>query len=577
MDGLLEQSRLESSSSSSGACIELIDLRREPLQLRDEVESLRLEVAALRLEILELRRLAGYWKRMHTGTLERIAVLEQENEHLQGENRRLKDQQFGKKSEKKYRTNRSNDLDGLDGTPPEPSPQDGSPTEQKKKQQGPKRRDFSHLQTQEQVMELPKDEQVCPTCSLPLVAMTDTEDSEQVVIDVKAYRRVIRRRRYRKTCTCPGCLTTTAPTPAKLIPKSLFDTSVWVDVLVAKYFNHQPIERLLASWALIGLNLAPSTVNEGLERLQPLFVPVYEAIAQRNRLSPYQQADETRWLVFVEKEGKQGYRWWLWVFNGEDTVAFVLDHRRSHDVPEGHFTAGISIVLMVDRLASYKAMEPVKTGLIVLAFCWAHVRRDFIAVGKSFPELVAWALEWLKLIRQAYRCNRERRQHLDSPNSPEYLGADAKLRQVMDQMKAKAVEQLGDNKLRQPCRKVLESLQEHWIGLTRFVDDPRIPMDNNVSEGRLRGPAVGRKNYYGSFAEWSGKLAMMLFSVFATLRMWKINPRTWLRLFLDACAAAGGKAPGDIQRFLPWQMSEEQRKIMEQPLNSESVESPDSS
>jgi hypothetical protein len=109
--------------------------------------------------------------------------------------------------------------------------------------------------------------------------------------------------------------------------------------------------------------------------------------------------------------------------------------------------------------------------------------------------------------------------------------------------------------------------------LTRFVDDARIPMDNNTSERRLRGPAVGRKNYYGSHAEWSGKLAMMLFSVFATLPMWTINPRTWLRWFLDACAAGGGKAPSDVQPFLPWTMSAEQRQNMKQPITSESPNS----
>jgi len=564
MDGLLEQSWMD---SASGDCVELIDLRPEAVQLRDEVESLR-------REILELRRQVGYWQSMHTRALERITVLEQENAHLLGENRRLKEQLFGQKSEKKSRTDRSNDLDGtFDKNPTDPGqPGDLGPQadQKKKKQKGPKRRDFSHLPVQEQFVELPKNEQICPTCRMPLMEMTDTEDSEQIVIDVKAHRRVIRRRRYRKTCTCPGCLTTTAKTPAKLIPKSLLDTSVWLEILLAKYFNHQPIERLLASWKLLGLDLATSTVNEGLERLQPLFEPIYEAIAQRNRLAAYQQADETRWLVFVEKDGKQGYRWWLWVFNGQDTVFFVLDHRRSHDVPEGYFTAGISIVLMVDRYAAYKAMEPVKAGLIVLAFCWAHVRRDFIAVGKSFPELTPWALEWLKLIRQAYRCNRERLQQLDTPA---FTGADVKLRGVMDQMQAKAAEQLADAKLRLPCRKVLESLQEHWTGLTRFVDDARIPMDNNLSERRLRGPALGRKNYYGSFAEWSGKLAMMLFSVFATLQMWQINPRTWLRRFLEACAVAGGKAPSDIQAFLPWNMSEEQRQIMGQPINSESPDS----
>jgi hypothetical protein len=88
-----------------------------------------------------------------------------------------------------------------------------------------------------------------------------------------------------------------------------------------------------------------------------------------------------------------------------DRVGTVLNRRnafwrRSHDVPEGHFQAGVSVVLLVDRLASYQAMAPVKAGLVVLAFCWAHVRRDFIAVAKSFPELKPWALAWLRRIRQ---------------------------------------------------------------------------------------------------------------------------------------------------------------------------------
>lgn len=524
-------------------------------ELRQEVAELRGEVATLRRENLELRQQVGYWKSMHARAIERLAVLEQENEHLRGENRRLQEQLFGKKSEKQSSKDRSNHLDGLEDEKPK--------VDATKPKKGPKRRDHTSLPIKEEIIELPPDERACPHCGKPRQEMTATEDSEQIEIDVKAHRRVIRRKRYRQTCDCAGCQTITAPVPPKLIPKSLLGASVWVEILLAKYFNHQPIERLLTSWQLMGLDLAPSTVNAGLERLEPLFTPIYQALQERNRLSAYQQADETRWLVFVDKEGKQGHRWWLWVFNGEDTSVFVLDPYRSHDVPQGHFTAGVSVILMVDRLASYKAMAPVKEGLILLAFCWAHVRRDFIAAAKSFPELKPWALDWLTLIRQAYRCNRERLAHL---NTPEFAKPDAELRVVVEQMKTTAAEQLSDPKLRQPCRKVLVSLQEHWTGLTRFVDDPRIPMDNNASERSLRGAALGRKNYYGSNAEWSGRLAMMLFSVFATLSKWKINPRTWLRWYLDGCAVAGGQAPRDIQAYLPWNWSEEQLERLRQPL-----------
>src|SRR3954463_16555867 len=105
MDGLLvEGSRRE---SDTGDWVELIR------ELRREVAELRGEVATLRRENLELRQQVGYWKGMHARALERIAVLEQENEHLRGENRRLQQQLFGKKSEKQTAADRSNHIDGF--------------------------------------------------------------------------------------------------------------------------------------------------------------------------------------------------------------------------------------------------------------------------------------------------------------------------------------------------------------------------------------------------------------------------------------------------------------------------------
>ena len=80
-------------------------------------------------------------------------------------------------------------------------------------------------------------------------------------------------------------------------------------------------------------------------------------------------------------------------------------------------------------------------------------------------------------------------------------------------------------------RKVLESLGHHWTGLTVFVEHPEVPMDNNTAERSERGPVVGRKNYYGSGAEWSGRLAAMTFTLFQTLRLWGLNPRLWLTAY----------------------------------------------
>ena len=72
--------------------------------------------------------------------------------------------------------------------------------------------------------------------------------------------------------------------------------------------------------------------------------------------------------------------------------------------------------------------------------------------------------------------------------------------------------------------------------------------------------------FYGSGSLWSGQLAAMLFSIFATLRRWKLNTRKWLTAYLQACAENGGKAPPDVTMFLPWNLSERRRReFAEQP------------
>ena len=169
------------------------------------------------------------------------------------------------------------------------------------------------------------------------------------------------------------------------------------EILLDKYFTYRPTERLLASWRLLGLNLAAGTVTDGLQRLEVLLRPIYEAIKQRNPRGDLHQGDETRWRIFVLLEGKEGYGWWLWMVKGPDTVIYLLEPSRGHTVVENHFGTQSRGVLVVDRYAAYKAMIWVKDGVIVLAFCWSHVRRDFIRVGKgglvktlNFPDYPAF-------------------------------------------------------------------------------------------------------------------------------------------------------------------------------------------
>jgi transposase len=519
---------------------------------------------------------AAYYKAQHQRARQREDELQQQVTQLQAEIRDLRHRLFGRSSEAHH----APDCLAPDGPPAAPPPDasadapatldaspagegEGEPARRSRGQQrgaqGHGRRDYSHLTAREEVSSLPEEQCRCQRCGQPFAAFPGSDDTTVLEVEVKAHRRLVRRQRYRPVCTCevhPGVIT--APAPPRLIPKSPFGVSIWVNVLLDKYLFYRPTQRLLADWRSHGLDLSQGALTGGLQRLLPLFEPLYDALIERSQQHTLWHADETRWLVFQSIEGKVGYRWYLWIFHGEEAVVFVLATGRSHSVPEEHFGPVEGGILVVDRYKAYSAIDKVKAGQIVLAFCWAHQRRDFIELARSWPTQQEWALDWVQRIGAFYHLNARRLELRE--DSEGFEQRDRDLRAAAEAMAARAEQELKEPELHPARRKVLESLGEHWTGLTVFVEHPEVPMDNNTAERAERGPVVGRKNYYGSGSVWAGRLAAMLFSLFGTLERWQLNPRAWLTWYLEACAASGGQVPADLASFLPWNLSVEQRE-----------------
>jgi transposase len=384
---------------------------------------------------------------------------------------------------------------------------------------------------------------------LPFEDFPGTEDSEVIEIEVQAYKRKIRRRRYRPGCQCehlPGILT--APGPAKLIPKGRYGISLWVEILLDKYAFMRPTHRLLSDLRTHGIDLSLGTVTGGIKQLAPVFESIREEIIRKNLEQLIWHADETSWPVFVQVEGKVGWKWKFWVFQSHSAVVFVLDPTREARVPQTYF-AGIEGGI---------SMSQVKAGLILLAFCWAHVRRDFLRIASDWQGHEAWGLSWVETIGELFHLNTLR---LEAP-SKQFARCDEILRAAVEKMAQRREEELSDPTLHPVRRKPLKSLRRHWDGLTLFVDHPEIPMDNNTAERTLRALVCGRKQFFGSRALWAGHLAADLFSLFATLQLWAINPRKWLTEYLLACAQAGGQAPADAARWLPWNLPLPERTAM---------------
>jgi len=428
------------------------------------------------------------------------------------------------------------------------------PRGQQRGRPGHGRTRLRQLSTRGETVEL---DAVCPQCGLGLCEFPGTDDSEVVELEVKAYRRVIRRRRYRPTCGC-GCVPgiVTAAAPARLIPRGKLGVSVWVSALLSKFLYGQPTHRLLQDWTDQGLHIAQGTLTDGLARLAPLFAPLTQAAL---RAHTHWHADETRWEVFAEHEGKVGHRWYLWVFQSATVVHYVLDPSRSASVPASALDGVDSGILSVDRYAAYKKFAGRNPG-ISLSYCWAHQRRDFLKVANDHPALWAWAMGWAEQIGQLYHLHELRRQACgrnegnDVVDTGAFIERDHDVRQAVQAMQRRCDEALADAQLAAPARKVVQSLKAHWSGLVVFVEHPWLDLDNNCAERALRPAVVGRKNYYGSGSQWSGELAATMMSVLMTARLWKLNARTWLSAYLQACADEGGCAPADVRAFVPWQM-----------------------
>ncbi|HEX3305178.1 MAG TPA: transposase [Streptosporangiaceae bacterium] len=109
--------------------------------------------------------------------------------------------------------------------------------------------------------------------------------------------------------------------------------------------------------------------------------------------------------------------------------------------------------------------------------------------------------------------------------------------------------------------KVLATLDREWEGLARHREFPELPLDNNGAERALRGPVVGRKNFYGSGSTVSAELASRVWTIIATVERAGLNPLVYLRAYLDQCAQAGGTPPtgAALDRFLPWATNPDDR------------------
>jgi transposase len=212
--------------------------------------------------------------------------------------------------------------------------------------------------------------------------------------------------------------------------------------------------------------------------------------------------------------------------------------------------------LISDRFSAYKKL-PTE---ISKAYCWVHVRRDFLKIFQGLAKHRNWARQWLLDIANLFVLNHKRFKLWQSGEtlSKAWANVNSELHVHTENMQKNFMQQL-EKGCEPQQRTVLHSLRKHWTGLTLFLSDPRIPLDNNRAERLLRGCVIQRKNSYGNAAEWSGDLSASMFSIIQTWLANNLDPEHMLRAYFHECSLHPGQPPPSIDKFLPWKMSNEQK------------------
>ena len=513
----------------------------EAAQLRDRVVELEGQVGALTEKVAELARLA-----------------------------------FGKSSEKLTARQAAEQTLGECGPDGAGAQQLGRPPGrgrgQQKGSRGHGRRDYSHLPTEEQIRDVPEAERVCPRCGAGYVPFGE-ECCELIDWQVRLVRLVIRRPTYRRGCRCPVRGMLAAPPAPKPIAKGRFTSGFVARLLVEKFVLGRPTHRVAAALAHDGLDLADGTLAGVLAACSDLLAPLADKISERNAEAAHLHVDETRWQVYAAVEGKDSHRWWLWVFAGPDTTVFTIAPSRSlkvlttqlgitTDSDSGALPdilpGGRRLLLSSDFYTVYQSLG--RMDGVDSLWCWSHIRRYFVRAGDAHPhDLKVWTEAWLERIGALYRAHSALAAAPDRPQRAEAAEQFDTALQVIDRERHA---QAANAHLMHPAAvKVLATLDREWDGLARHREFPELPLDNNAAERALRGPVVGRKNFYGSGSKASAELAARVWTITATAGRAGLNPLAYLGAYLHACAEAGGKPPtgAALDRFLPWAINPDDR------------------
>jgi transposase len=265
-----------------------------------------------------------------------------------------------------------------------------------------------------------------------------------------------------------------------------------------------------------------------------LLRPIYDGLKTELLTGRLIQSDDTPVPYQLDTLKKQTATGYLWTYLCESSRLVLYDFTGSHSrAGPSSFLSGFTGTLLTDGHSSYN--EVVQRGNLVHAGCWAHARRKFFDARHDDRRRCG---HMLKLIQALFAVERKASEAREAPDSEfgdvEHLALRRSesaplLEEIRSCVDAWSVEVLPRSAVGQAVGYILNQ----WQPLTRFLDDPTLPLHNNASERAMRHVVIGRKNWMFAGSAEGGHRAAVIYSVVVTCRLHGLDPFVYLRDVID--------------------------------------------
>lgn len=342
---------------------------------------------------------------------------------------------------------------------------------------------------------------------------------------------------------------TTAPAPVQVLDRSAAGASLLAHVVVSKFADHTPLHRLGRIYARSGAQIPVSTLSDWVAGVGDLVTPLLDRLEERVLASYIARTDATGLRVLDPESPGNLQRGTIWALVGDDRdVLFRYTPTGEGATGPWEFLAGRTGYIQADAASVFDRLFNGQAASAIEIGCWSHARRRLVALQDTDCR-VAYPL---KLIARLYRI-----EHLADARGllPEERAElrRARASPILERLKNWLVTTGATEPPSSEIAKAAAYGVNHWTALTRFVDDGRVSLDNNLCEQQLRDIALGRKNYLFAGSHEAARRAAGLYSLTRTCAQYRVPP---LPYFTDILTKLGNGWPTDhLDALLPhaWQ------------------------